>query len=154
MPFRKKRALIFSHGEWSLLYIVELSLLIFCWGFLYLYLSGILTWNFPFLQCLFLFVASECCYSVAKLCPTLWNPMDCSTSYPSLSPGVCSNSCTLSWWCHPTISSSVIPFSSCLQSSPATGSFPMSQFFASGGQVLEFQLQHQSFQWLFSTYFL
>ena len=55
---------------------------------------------------------------------------------PSLSPGVCSNSCPLSWWCHPTISSSVTPFSSCPQSFPASGSFPMSQFFASGGQSI------------------
>ena len=53
---------------------------------------------------------------------------------PSLSPGVCSNLCPLSWWCHSTISSSVVPFSSCLQSFPASGSFPMSQLFASGGQ--------------------
>ena len=53
---------------------------------------------------------------------------------PSPSPGACSNSCQLSWWCHPTISSSVISFSSCLQSFPASGSFPMSQFFPSGGQ--------------------
>ena len=45
-----------------------------------------------------------------------------------------SNSCPSSWWCHPAISSSVIPFSSCLQSFLASGSFPMSQFFASGGQ--------------------
>ena len=49
-------------------------------------------------------------------------------------PGVYSTSCPLSWWCHPTISSSVIPLSSCLQTSPASGSFPMSQFFTSGGQ--------------------
>ena len=49
-------------------------------------------------------------------------------------PGVYSNSCPLSWWCHPTISPSVIPFSPCLQSFPESGSFPMSQFFASGGQ--------------------
>ena len=54
----------------------------------------------------------------------------------SLSPGVCSNSCPLSWWCHPTISSSVEPFSSCLQSFPASGSFPMSQFFTPGGQII------------------
>ena len=47
-----------------------------------------------------------------------------------------SNSCPSSWWCHPTISSSVDPFSSCLQSFPASGSFPMSQFFASGGQSI------------------
>ena len=52
---------------------------------------------------------------------------------PSPTPGACSNLFPLSRWCHPTISSSVIPFSS-LQSFPASGSFPMSQFFASGGQ--------------------
>ena len=54
--------------------------------------------------------------------------------YPSLSPRVCSNSCLLSWWCYPTISSSGIPFSFCLQSFTALGSFPMSQLFASDGQ--------------------
>ena len=53
---------------------------------------------------------------------------------PSPTPGAYSNSCPLSQWCHPTTSSSVIPFSSCLQSFPLSGSFPMSQFFASGGQ--------------------
>ena len=55
---------------------------------------------------------------------------------PPLSPGVCSNSCPLSWWCHPIISSSVVPFSFCLQSFPASGSFPMSQSFSSGGQSI------------------
>ena len=45
--------------------------------------------------------------------------------------------CPLSWWCHPTISSSVVPFSSCLQSFPASGSLPMSQFFTSGGQIIQ-----------------
>ena len=53
---------------------------------------------------------------------------------PSLSPGVYSNPCPLSRWCHPTISSSVLPFSSCPQSFPASGSFQMSQFFAAGDQ--------------------
>ena len=54
---------------------------------------------------------------------------------PSPNPGACSNSCPSSRWCHPIISSSVVLFSSChLQSFPASGSFPMSQFFASGGQ--------------------
>ena len=53
---------------------------------------------------------------------------------PSSTPGVYSNSCPSSRWCHPTILSSVIPFSSHLQSFPASGSFQMSQFFASGGQ--------------------
>ena len=55
---------------------------------------------------------------------------------PSPTPRVCSNSCPLSQWCHPTISSSVVPFSSHLQSFPASGSFPRSQFFASGGQSI------------------
>ena len=55
---------------------------------------------------------------------------------PTPTPGVYSNSCPLSQWCHPTISSSVIPFSSCLQSFPTSGSFLMSQFFASCGQSI------------------
>ena len=55
---------------------------------------------------------------------------------PSLSPRVCSNSCSLSQWCHPTISSSVASFSSCPQYFLASGSFPMSQLFASGGQSI------------------
>ena len=53
---------------------------------------------------------------------------------PTPTPGVYSNSCPLSQWCHPTISSSVVPFSSCLQSFPTSWSFPMSQFFASDSQ--------------------
>ena len=75
---------------------------------------------------------------VQSLSLTLCDPMDCRTRTgfpgPSLSPRVDSNSCPLSQWCHPIISSSVIPFSSCLQSFPASGSFPMSQLFASGGK--------------------
>ena len=55
---------------------------------------------------------------------------------PSPTPGACSNSCPSRRWCHPTISSFVVPFSSCLQSFPASGSFPMSQFLASGGQSI------------------
>ena len=69
---------------------------------------------------------------VAQSC--LCGPMDCSTPCPAPAPGVYPNSCPLSRWCHPTISSSVVPFSSCLQSFPASGSFPMSQFLTSGGQ--------------------
>ena len=55
---------------------------------------------------------------------------------PSPTPRACSNSCPSNRWCHPTISSSVVPFSSHLQSFPASGSFPTSQFFASGGQSI------------------
>ena len=54
---------------------------------------------------------------------------------PSPTPRVYSDSCPLSWWCHATISSSVVPFSSCLQSFPASGSFQMSQLFASGQSI-------------------
>ena len=61
---------------------------------------------------------------------------DAGPPCPSPTPGVYSNSCPLSLWCHPTISSSVIPFSSHLQSFPASGSFQISQFFASGGQSI------------------
>ena len=80
----------------------------------------------------------DCC-SGPKLCPTLCDPMDCSApgfpvSYHLLE--FCPASCPLNQWCHPTISSSVIPFSSCLQSFPASRSFPMSQLFASGGQSI------------------
>ena len=57
-------------------------------------------------------------------------------SCPSPTPKARSNSCPLSQWCHPAISSSVVPFSSCLQSFPASGSFPRSQFFTSGGQSI------------------
>ena len=76
--------------------------------------------------------------SVAQSCLTL-RPRGLQHARPlcpSLTPGAYSNSCPLSRWCHPTISSSVIPFSSYLQSFPASGSFPMSQFFASGGQSI------------------
>ena len=67
---------------------------------------------------------------------------------PSQSPWICSNSCPLSWWCRPTISSSVTHFSSCPQSFSASRSFPMSRLFASGAKVLELQLLYQSFQWI------
>ena len=63
-------------------------------------------------------------------------PQHAGPPCPSPTPGVHSNLCPLSWWCHPTISSSVIPFSSCPQSFPESGSFPMSQLFTSGGQII------------------
>ena len=69
----------------------------------------------------------------------LATPWTAARRLPSLSPspGVCSNSCLLSQWCHPTILSSVVPFSSFLQSFQALGSFLMSQLFSSGGQSIE-----------------
>ena len=85
--------------------------------------------------------------SVQLLSPVwLWNPMDCST------PGfpvqhqlpACSNSRPSSQWCHPTILLSVVPFSSCLQSSPTSGSSPLSQFFASNGQNIIVKVKSES----------
>jgi len=79
-----------------------------------------------------------CCCSVTQSCPTLCNPGLQHTRLlcPSLSPRACSNSLPLNWWCHPTISSSVALFSSCPQSSLASGSFPMNRLFTSGGQSI------------------
>ena len=84
------------------------------------------------------FLICSCCCSVSKSCPTLCNPMPaaCQSPLSFISPGVSSNSCLLSQWCHPTISPSVVAFSSCLQSFPASRSFQMSQFFTSGGQSI------------------
>ena len=74
-----------------------------------------------------------CCF-VTQLCPTLCDPMDCSTFCPWLSPRVCLSSCSLHQWCHPAISSSDALFSFCPQSFPALGTFPMSHLFASDDQ--------------------
>jgi len=73
--------------------------------------------------------------SCVRLFATPWTAA-CQAFHPSPTPEACSNSCPSSQWCHPTISSSVIPFSSCLHSFPAWGSFPISQFFTSGGQSI------------------
>ena len=77
--------------------------------------------------------------SITQSCLTLCDPMKHSTTRPpcpSPTPGVHPNPCPLSRWCHPTISSSVVPFSSCPQSFPASGSFQMSQLFATVSQSI------------------
>ena len=79
-----------------------------------------------------------CCCSIIQSCWTLWDPRDCRMpGFPALHqlPEL-AQTCPLSRWYHPTISSSTIPFSSCLQSFPASEPFPMSQFFPSGGQSI------------------
>ena len=85
----------------------------------------------------FLFLSMHCC-SVTQSYLTLWPHRLQHSRLPCLSPssGACSNSHPLSQWCHTTISSSVIPFSSCLQFFPASGAFLMSQLFASVGQSI------------------
>ena len=80
--------------------------------------------------------------AVTQLCTTLCDPhglQHIRLPCPSPTPGACSNSCPSSQWCHPIVSSSIFPFSSCLQSFPASGSF------ASGGQSTGVSRQHQSF---------
>ena len=74
-------------------------------------------------------------FSRVQLCATPWTAA-CQASRSSPSPGACSNSSSLNRWCEPTILSSVVPFSSCLPSFPASGSFLMSQLFASGGESI------------------
>ena len=94
--------------------------------------------------------------SVAQLYPTLCDPTDCSMpGFPVHHQQVwaCSNSCPLSWWCHPTISSSVVPFSSCLQSFPASGSFPVSSSSHQVAKVLEASVLAMNIQgWFFSDW--
>ena len=77
-------------------------------------------------------------YQSVQLCPPLANPWTAAhqASLSITNSRACSNSCSSNWWCHPTISSSLVPVSSCLHSVPASGSFPMSQFFTSGGQSI------------------
>ena len=77
-------------------------------------------------------------FSRSVVSDSLWphEPQYTRPPCPSPTPGVHPNPCPLCWWCHPAISSSVIPFSSCPQSLPASGSFPMSQLSTSGGQSI------------------
>ena len=94
--------------------------------------------------------------SVAQSCPTLCNPHGLKHTRPhchSPTPRVYSNSSPLSQWCHPAISSSVIPFSSCPQSFPASGSFEMSQLFASGGQSIGVSASTSVLQWILNEHF-
>ena len=89
----------------------------------------------------FRFFSSVQSLSCVQLFATPWTAVH-QASLSITNSGAWSNSCPAGQWWHATILSSVIPFSSCLQSFPASGSFPMSQFFASGSKVLESQLQH------------
>ena len=84
-----------------------------------------------------IFISSVQLLTFVQLFATPWTVAR-QVPCPSSTPGACSNSCPSSRWCHPTISSSVILFSSCLHFFPASGSFPMSQYFPSGGQSIGF----------------
>ena len=92
--------------------------------------------SIPFVSTNVSFLSVQCSHSVVS--DSLWphGLQHTKLPCPSPTPRACSNSHPSSWWCHPAISASVVPFSSCLQSFPASGSFPRSQFFASGGQSI------------------
>ena len=103
------------------------------------------------------FMKSVSQFSHSVMSDSLWLHGLQHTRLPcqSPSPGACSNSCPLRQWCHPTISFSVVPFSSCLQSCAVIRVFSNeSVFLYQVAKVLELQLQHQSFQWIFRTDFL
>ena len=106
-------------------YLQHFASLLFAW-MLYVYVCTLVAGNYSFIVVQSLIHILLC------------DPMHCSMPgfCPSLFPGVCSNSCPLSQWWYPTTSSSVIPFSSYLESVPASGSFPMNQLFTSGGQSI------------------
>ena len=94
----------------------------------------------------------RCPFSHSVVSDSLWNHglQHTRLPCPSPTPRAFSNSCLSSWQCHPTISSSVVPFTSCFQSFPTSGSFPVTQFFISGGKSIgaSEQGKHQSFQWV------
>ena len=94
----------------------------------------------------------HCCRSAAQLCPTLCDPVDCSIVSFTISQSLL-RLMSIELVIHPTISSSLVPFS-CLQSFPESGSFPMSQCFASGGQKIGVSASPSSFQQIFRTDFL
>ena len=109
-----------------------------CW---HLYNQNFLPWlSDSCIQLRFLNgISNFCHYSIAQSCPTLGDPMDCSTpDFPVLHylPEFAQTHVHWCQWCRPTVSSSVAPFSSCPQSLPPSGSFPVSRLFASGGQSI------------------
>ena len=102
-------------------------------GFLPTVVDTIVIWIKFTLSCPFKFTDSSAQFSHSVVSNSLWphGLQHARPPCPSPTPAVYSNSCPLSQWCHPAISSSVVPFPSCLQSFPASGSFPVSQVFAS-----------------------
>ena len=88
------------------------------------------------IQSLLTFMSVQFSHSVVSNSLQPQEPQHARPPCPSPTPRDHPNPCSLSWWCHPTVSSSVIPFSSCPQSFPASGYFQMSHLFASGGQII------------------
>ena len=134
-------------SDWTeLITFLSIYLSICCFTYIYLYLFFLffISIFYPlFLLSIFFsyhflgsFHSVQFSHSVVSSSLQPHEPQHARPPCPSPTPGVHPNSCPLSQWCHPTISSSVIPFSSCPQSFPASGSFPMNQLFASDGQSI------------------
>ena len=106
-------------------------------GILRSWRSWLLPW-LPATSCVYFYWSHSVQFSHSVVSNSLWphGLQHTRLPCPSPTPGACSNSCPLSQWCHPTISSSVVPLSSCLEPFPASGSFQMSQFFTPGGQSI------------------
>ena len=130
----------FGHGELYPLLCIPLTYFSHCEMVVMVVLSNVLFSGTRYSRLiLYISCPSPQFSSVAQSCPPICNPMDCSTpGFPVLHQllELAQISYPLSQWCHPTISSSVVPFFFCLQSFPASGSFPMSQYFASGSQSI------------------
>ena len=146
---------LWSKGRWQLIYVFSAfskpSLSI--WNFSVHVLLKTHLENF---EHYFARVFSSVQFSGSVMFDSLWpyGLQHMRPSSPSPTPRDYRNSFPLSRWCHPTISSSVVPFSSCLQSFTASGTFQRVTSLHHVAKVLEFQLQHQSFQWIFRTDFL
>ena len=125
------------HGDYGFnisFNIFHYSLILKCLWFCYIHYLQNDHFNHVLIFCIFRSVQFS--RSVVSDCLQPHEPPQARPPCPSPTPRVYPNSCPLSRWCHPTISSSVGPFSSCPQSSPALGSFWMSQLFSSGGQSI------------------
>ena len=109
---------------------------VLCWTWCITQLSPLLEWWGALKSSIILISSIQFSCSVVSNSLQPHGLQHIRPSCPSPTPGVYSNLCILSWWCHPTISSSVNPFPSCLQSFPASRAFPTSQFFTSGGQSI------------------
>ena len=124
-----------------------------CAAFLYI------VWSVPSILFVFMFLYNCDIVVVVQLLSSVWffethRLQNGRLHCPLLSPRVCSNSWLLSQWCHPTVSSSAVPFCSCPQTFPASWPFPKSGLFTPMVKILELQLQYQLFQWIFRTVFL
>ena len=135
--FLFRTAFVASHKFWTIVlsfsfvsryFKIFSSLISFCSGYLFGYLISLMQWLFSSILFQFSSVAQSCLTFATPWIPARQAPC------PSPTPGVHSDSCPSSQWCHPAISSSVVPFPSCPQSLPAPESFPMSQLFTWGSQ--------------------